>query len=49
MAMEPGELKPGKYSQKGMTTRLTPGKGDKSVSMKVTSTTPKALRGGRVP
>jgi hypothetical protein len=34
-------------SQAGNTTRMTPGKGDKSPVMKVTSKTPKELRGGR--
>lgn len=47
-AIEPGELKPGKASQASNTTRMTPGKGDKEVTMKVTSTTPKVLRGGKV-
>lgn len=47
-AMEPGELKPGNYSQAKNTTRMTPGGGSKSMAMKVTSTTPKTLRGGKV-
>lgn len=38
---------PAKRSQAGNTTRMTPGKGDKSPVMKVTSKTPKELRGGR--
>jgi hypothetical protein len=46
-AMEPGELKPGNRSQASNTTRMTPGKGDKEPVMKVTSKTPKELRGGR--
>jgi len=45
-AMEPGEFKPGNYAQAKNTTRMTPGKGDKSTVMKSTGTTPKALRGG---
>lgn len=46
-AMEPGNLQPGKRSQAGNTTRMSMGKGDKEPVMKVTSKTPKELRGGR--
>lgn len=45
-AMEPGNLKPGTAAQKNNTTRMTPGKGDKSTVMRTTGSTPKALRGG---
>lgn len=46
-AMEPGEFQPGKASQAKNTTRMTLGKDEKPPVMKVTSKTPKALRGGR--
>ena len=46
-AIEPGEFKPGTAAQAKNTTRLKPGSGDKSPVMKVTSKTPKELRGGR--
>jgi len=47
-AMEPGELKPGTNKQAKNTVVMTPGKGDKAVAMKVTSKTPKVMRGGKV-
>lgn len=46
-AMEPGELEPGKASQAKNTVRMKPGGGNKSMSMKTTGSTPKALRGGK--
>ncbi len=49
-AMEPGNLKPGTYAQKNNTTRIDPSDDNEDRAkprFKVTSSTPKALRGGR--
>lgn len=45
-AMEPGELKPGKDSQKNNTTRMNTKSGEKSAVQKNTGSKPKALKGG---
>lgn len=46
-AMEPGDLKPGKDSQKNNTTRMNTKSGEKGAVQKNTSSKPKALKGGQ--